>query len=750
MELLIAGVLALLGIAAAALIGPKVRIASPLVLVALGIGVSFLPFVPAFQVEPELILAGVLPPLLYSASVSMPAMNFRREFAAISGLSIVLVIASAVVLGLFFAWVIPGLGLWWGIALGAIVSPTDAVATSIVKRSPVSSRAVAILEGESLLNDATALVLLRTAIAGAAAAVSLWGTLGEFVFAVAVAVVLGFAVGRLNLFVRARLQNVTVGTVLSFTVPFLASIPAELLGASGLVAAVVAGLVTGRLAPRMLSPQSRLSDAQNWNTVEMVLEGAVFLLMGLELSSIFADVGSERIGVGPTLLIALGALLLTVLVRAAYVAPLLRGLKRRSARSERLKPRLAKMQEVLADPAVAAERASGFLEQMRAARGDPARPRELPASSGVAAVGAATHADAAAGVAPATTAAEAAHESHGADEAEGTGHPGSGWGPGEIVGGPGLGRTGRRSGTGREARAGRAGGDVRTHSADRAGGDVRAHSAGRDLRVQSDADRALRADLSERAKLRLRRRLRRRRPPTVADMARFTTRITRTLADIDYLVQAPLGWREGVVVVWAGMRGAVTVAAAQTLPDGTPFRSLLVLIAFVVAALSLLIQGGTLPLVIRLLKLTPPDPALADEERARLFALLDETTVDDHPEAASSTTTTSGSSDDVPDDADARDDAAALDAAALDDDADGDAAAADPSSAAVAADDPDPAAAAAARTPKQETLALIAARRTVLLDARDDGTFNADTLDAALSALDAEQIALQLQGNPTA
>ncbi|WP_233189143.1 sodium:proton antiporter [Subtercola sp. Z020] len=782
MELLIAGVLTLLGIAAAALIGPKVRIASPLVLVALGIGVSFLPFVPAFQVEPELILAGVLPPLLYSASVSMPAMNFRREFAAISGLSIVLVIASAVVLGLFFAWVIPGLGLWWGIALGAIVSPTDAVATSIVKRSPVSPRAVAILEGESLLNDATALVLLRTAIAGAAAAVSLWGTLGEFVFAVAVAVMLGFAVGRLNLFVRARLQNVTVGTVLSFTVPFLASIPAELLGASGLVAAVVAGLVTGRLAPRMLSPQSRLSDAQNWNTVEMVLEGAVFLLMGLELSSIFADVGSERIGVGPTLLIALGALLLTVLVRAAYVAPLLRGLKRRSARSERLKPRLAKMQEVLADPAAAAERASGFLEQMRAARGDPARPRELPASYGVAAanaapagvagvdaaadgavdphaveadaarvdsarvapadtVDAATHADAAAGVAPAATVAEAAresHDAHEADEAEGTGQPGGGWGPGEIVGGPGLGRTGRRSGTGREARAGHADRDLHTHSAGRD------HSTGRDLRVQSDADRALRADLSERAKLRLRRRLRRRRPPTVADMARFTTRITRTLADIDYLVQAPLGWREGVVVVWAGMRGAVTVAAAQTLPDGTPFRSLLVLIAFVVAALSLLIQGGTLPLVIRLLKLTPPDPALADEERARLFALLDETTVDDHPEAASSTTTTSGSSDDVPDDADARDDADALD-----DDADGDAAAVDPSSAAVAADDPDPAAA-AARTPKQETLALIAARRTVLLDARDDGTFNADTLDAALSALDAEQIALQLQGNPTA
>ncbi|RFA16808.1 hypothetical protein B7R21_01470 [Subtercola boreus] len=644
MELLIAGVCALLGIAGAALLGPKVRIASPLVLVALGIAVSFLPVVPAFQVEPELILAGVLPPLLYSASVSMPAMNFRREFAAISGLSIVLVIASSVVLGLFFAWVIPGLDLWWGIALGAIVSPTDAVATSIVKRSPVSSRAVAILEGESLLNDATALVLLRTAVAGAAASVSLWGTIGEFAFAVAVAAALGFVVGRLNLFVRARIQNATVGTVISFTVPFLASIPAELLGASGLVAAVVAGLVTGRLGPRVLSPQSRQSDTQNWNTVELVLEGAVFLLMGLELSSIFAEVGQERIGVGPTLLIALGALLLTILVRAAYVAPLLRGLKKRSERTASMKPRLTRMASALADPAAAAQRASGMIEAARAGQG-----AERLRALGAGAVGADVDAGADADV-PRTP---------GIPQA-----PGAGWAPGEVVGGPGFGR-------GAAARNGGA-----------------------------TSDLALRADLSDRARRRIKRRLRRRRPPTVADMTRFTTRITRTLADIDYLVQAPLGWRDGAVVVWAGMRGAVTVAAAQTLPQETPNRSLLVLIAFVVAALSLLVQGGTLPLVIRWLKLAPLDADLAADERARLFTLLSETTLDDHPEAVDSTTTTSEDSDDVPD---------------------------------------------ADRTPKQQALALIAAKRTVLLDARDDGTFNADTLDAALSALDADQIALQLQ-----
>lgn len=154
MELLIVSVIGLLTVAASTALAPRVRLASPLVLVVLGIGVSFLPFVPAVRVDPQWILTGVLPPLLYSASVAMPTMNFRREFTSISGLAVVLVVISSLVLGLFFAWAIPGLGIWWGIALGAIISPTDAVATSIVKQVGVSGRVTSMLSGESLLNDA--------------------------------------------------------------------------------------------------------------------------------------------------------------------------------------------------------------------------------------------------------------------------------------------------------------------------------------------------------------------------------------------------------------------------------------------------------------------------------------------------------------------------------------------------------------------------------------------------------------------
>jgi CPA1 family monovalent cation:H+ antiporter len=560
-EALIVAVAGLLVVAAAAALAPRLRIAAPLILVITGIAISLLPFVPAVHISPELILAGILPPLLYSASVSMPAMNFRREFNAIGGLSVVLVVVSSVVLGLFFAWVIPGLGIWWGIALGAIVSPTDAVATSIVKRIGISGRVVAVLEGESLLNDATALVLLRAAIAGTAAAVSFWGVLGNFAYAVAVAGVFGFAVGHLNLWVRSKVSDATVNTVISFTVPFLASIPAELLGASGLVAAVVAGLVTGHGAARRLPPQHRLSDTQNWHTVELVLEGAIFLLMGLELFGIVTDVQYKYDGLGPATVVALGALVLTLLVRAAYIAPLLAGLHRRARRGARVKPRLDVMQQRLDSPRMPSGR-----------DGPPGSPRPTPTPERI-----------------------------------------------------------------------------------------------------------------ERAK----------------------TRTRRVLADIDYLLAAPLGWREGGVLVWAGMRGAVTVAAAQTLPDQAPDRSFLILVAFMVAAFSLLIQGGTLAAFVAWIKPAGPDRDAENEERGRLLAML--TTIEREITAANPPVV------ETPTDT-------AADAAL-----------------------PPPQSFAAV---KRLTIEIIEAQRTALLDARDDGTFSAEVLNSALANLDADQISVELKGAP--
>jgi CPA1 family monovalent cation:H+ antiporter len=601
-ELLVVIVGGFLVIAAATLVSPRIGIAAPLVLVAVGVAASFLPVFDAVEIEPEWILAGILPPLLYSSAVSMPAMNFRREFGAIGGLSVVLVVGTALILGLFFMLVIPDLGFAWGVALGAIVSPTDAVATSIVKRTPVSKRVVAILDGESLLNDATALVLLRTAIVATAASFSFWGAVGTFAYSVVVAVLIGALVGRLNLVARKRVTDPTVNTVISFAVPFVAAVPAELLGASGLVAAVVAGVVTGIRAPRDLSPQNRLSDAQNWRTVELVLEGVVFLTMGLQISSIVADVEQDHAGVGPAVLIAVGALVLTILVRAAYVAPLLAVLARRARHIEGLKSRLEQMQDRIDSP-----------DGVQAAFSEVNPRRGLT---------------------------------------------------------PGARNSRERSSRGPASRP-----------------------------------------------------LTPRRPTSERQLNQFARRVTQGLADVKYFLRQPLGWREGTAVVWAGMRGAVTVAAAQTLPEDTPLRSTLVLVAFAVAALSLLVQGGTIGPLLR--AITPKErvgdarataesaaglpgaglPGAGDEdtgehtdedtdERAEIFALLREatTSVEQPPELRDGT----------------------------------------PSMAAF-------------EVAKRYRLDVLSAQRAALLDARDNGTFDADILAQELANLDASQIAIEMR-----
>ncbi|OAX64828.1 hypothetical protein A5N15_03210 [Rothia kristinae] len=296
--LLITGVLLFVIIAAADVLGPRLGLAAPLLLVLVGVGLSLIPATHGVEVDPEIILQGILPLLLYAAAVSMPTMSFRRDFGAISGLSVVLVIITSLLLGLLFQWLIPDLGFAWGVALGAIVSPTDAVATSIIKGGPVPRRVVVLLEGEGLLNDATALVMLRTAIVASAAGFSFWGVVGSLAYSVTLAAVVGSVVGVANLAVRRRVEDPTVNTILSFTVPFLASIPTEAAGASGLVAAVVAGLVTGVRARASSARATGSRIGQNWESINLIGEGAVFLAMGFQLGPILEEVSEESVGLG--------------------------------------------------------------------------------------------------------------------------------------------------------------------------------------------------------------------------------------------------------------------------------------------------------------------------------------------------------------------------------------------------------------------------------------------------------------------
>jgi len=191
----------------------------------------------------------------------------------------------------------------------------------------------------------------------------------------------------------------------------------------------------------------------------------------------------------------------------------------------------------------------------------------------------------------------------------------------------------------------------------------------------------------------------RRRPPSERELDRFAARITRILADLDYFRREALGWREGTAVVWAGMRGAVTVAAAQTLPENAPQRPVLVLIAFVVALLSLLVQGGTVGPLVRRLAVRADRTAIAEriaDERTRIAEIMrsggEVLPEPPRPEVGV-----------APD---------GLDAA------------------------------------KERRLATIERQRSALLDARDNGTFDADVLQDALADLDAAQIAIEMAERP--
>lgn len=483
MDLLLVILLGVIAVAVVTALGQRLGVAGPLLLVALGLGIGLLPFVDVPEIDPELILVGILPPLLYASAVRLPAIEFRRDLAPITGLAVVLVVVTALVLGWFFSLVIPGVGFPLGVALGAILSPTDAVATGIAKRLGISPRVTTMLEGESLLNDATALVLLRTALIAVVAGTFSFGTaVLSFLWAVVIALVIGALVGALALRLRSWVGSSAASTAIGFTVPFLAYLPTEHLNGSGLVAAVIAGIVAGQGAQRWFTPEQRLSDEVNWRTVELVLEGGIFLIMGLELDQIVQDVLVRHEGIALPTLVALAALGIVLVVRAAYVAFLLWAGRTRARQTDR-----ARFEQFDA-------RLDAYAEQ---------------------------------------------------------GYP--------------SGRPGRRGR--REA-----------------------------------------ASSPERTERR------------VSSMRR---RITRALADIDYYQASPLGWKHGTIIVWAGMRGVVTLAAAQTIPRSVEDRPVLIYIAFLVALVSLMLQGLTLPWVVRTLRLDRGDDGADDHaERERLDAEL--------------------------------------------------------------------------------------------------------------------------------
>ena len=317
-------VLALLLVAAmVAGVSARYGYSSPLVLTAVGIGLSFVPGVPSFPLTPELALTGFLPPLLYAAAIRTPFVDMRRNVRPILSLSIGLVLVTTLAVAAVAVWLLPGLAVPAALALGAVVAPPDAVAaTAVARRVGLPRRIVTILEGESLFNDATALVTFRTALGALAGSATILGAGGDFLRAIVVGVAVGLAVAFVMAPVRRRAgEDPVLDTTLSLLVPYVAYIGAEELHGSGVLGVVVAGLVLGHRSPDIQSAASRVTERTLWRTVQFVLENVVFLLIGLQLRSLVDQARSSSVGGGRILLLCLAVTATVILVRIAWMFP---------------------------------------------------------------------------------------------------------------------------------------------------------------------------------------------------------------------------------------------------------------------------------------------------------------------------------------------------------------------------------------------------------------------------------------------
>ncbi|MEV0676775.1 Na+/H+ antiporter [Actinosynnema sp. NPDC050436] len=264
---------------------------APLVLVATGLAVSFIPGLPGFELEPELVLVLVLPPLLYSAALDSSYHNIRANTRPIGLLAVGLVIATTAGVGWVAHLVLPELALPAALVLGAVVAPPDAVAAvAIGRRLNLPRRTMTLLTGESLINDATALTVYKVAVVAAmGAAATWWDGTRTFLVSAGGGVLVGLVVGVGVCKVRAHLHDGVMESALGMLVPFGAYLFAEELHASGVLAVVVAGLYIGHQAPKS-SYYTRLQDTAVWRSVDVLLESFVFALIGLQLKTIVLDV----------------------------------------------------------------------------------------------------------------------------------------------------------------------------------------------------------------------------------------------------------------------------------------------------------------------------------------------------------------------------------------------------------------------------------------------------------------------------
>jgi Na+/H+ antiporter len=273
------------------------KVPYPIPLVLGGLVLGLLPGIPDIQLNPDLVLLVFLPPLLYSSAFFADLRALRADARVISLSAIGLVLATAAAVALIGHDLI---GLSWpmSFALGAIVSPTDpAAATTIMRRVGAPRRMVNILEGESLFNDATALVAYKVAVAAAVGeSVSGGRTLLEFFGDAGGGIAIGLAVGWVIGQVRRRVTDINTELTISLFSAYGAFIPADQLGVSGVLAVVACGVYLGFRAPEISSPESRMQSDGLWSALAFILNAALFILIGLQLPAIVGGLSGRPAG----------------------------------------------------------------------------------------------------------------------------------------------------------------------------------------------------------------------------------------------------------------------------------------------------------------------------------------------------------------------------------------------------------------------------------------------------------------------
>ncbi|MGB9995228.1 Na+/H+ antiporter [Streptomyces pseudogriseolus] len=283
------------GSAAVAAAARRTPVPPPLVLVAVGLAVSYLPGVPEYTLDPHIVLPLLLPPLLYTAAVESSYLDLRAQLRPVALLSVGYVLFATLAVGWVLYLLVPGLPLTAALVFGAVVAPPDAVAaTAVARRVGLPSRITTILQGESLFNDATAITAFRVAVAASVGEGVSWaGGVGEFLLAAVGGVAVGLVLMAPLHWLRTHVKETLLQNTLSLLIPFVAYGVAEQVHASGVIAVVVVALYLGHRAWEV-DFATRLQESAVWGMVAFVLESAVFALIGLQLPFVMRGLGDHE------------------------------------------------------------------------------------------------------------------------------------------------------------------------------------------------------------------------------------------------------------------------------------------------------------------------------------------------------------------------------------------------------------------------------------------------------------------------